>query len=70
MGVMTREDIEIMKRQRGADFRAMDKEIWTRAFADYNTDHEKDRPLGLHCRSCYIKVYNYLKLKYAAVLNN
>lgn len=70
MGTLTKEELYILNRQRFQVFNYMDKTLWTRAFDEYNEDHPKDRPLGLHCRSCYMKVFSYLKLKYAALLNN
>lgn len=70
MATLTKEELYILNRQRFQVFNYMDKTLWTRAFAEYNEDHPNDRPLGLHCRSCYMKVYAHLKLKYASVLNS
>lgn len=61
---MTTDDIKILQRQRFGNFSAMNKTLWTKAFTEYNEDHPIDRPLTLHCRSCYMKVYDYIKVKY------
>lgn len=65
-------ELEILKRTRLLDFGLlkMYKDLWQRAFTEYNFDHPKDRPLGLHCRSCYMKVYTHLKQKYEIGVDN
>lgn len=70
---ITVKELEILNRTRFHDWIRikMHHGLWARAFDEYNEDHPKDRPLGLHCRSCYMKVYKHLKTKYdASVLNN
>lgn len=61
---MTKDELEILKQQRFGSFSGMNKQLWMRAFQEYNNDHPLNRPLGLKCRSCYMKVYNHIKLKY------
>lgn len=39
--------------------------LWVEAFKEYNADHPDNRPLGLNCRPCYVKVRQYIITKYA-----
>jgi hypothetical protein len=61
---MTVQELKTMRQTWMRGFRQIsrsDKDIWQKAFDEYNSDHPKDRPLGLHCLSCYRKVLAYLK---------
>lgn len=70
MGGLTQYEIKILEMERHQAFNAKNKSIWKKAFQIYNDDHPQFYPIGMHCRSCYLKVYKYVTEKYAAVLNN
>jgi hypothetical protein len=54
---LSKEEIAFMKNTAGST-RGADP-IWKKAFDFYNAQPDLPRPLGMHCRPCYMKVLLY-----------
>lgn len=58
---MTEKDIKLLESTVNDGYRNANDPLWVEAFDTYNKAHPNQRPLGMACRPCYMKVLNFMK---------